>query len=99
MKSSIFLTALIALYVDAQQSGKGAKGAKGKDPYHYKAGDKLPEGINPLDLFDKTPSWPSNFGGAPMARGPTPGGCAPLELIIGKTSGPPYWCTTVLRTY
>jgi len=84
MKASLLLATLIALSVDAQLGGKGAKGGKGKDPYNYRAGDKLPDNINPLDLFDKTPAWPSNFGGAAMARGPAPGGCAPFELIIGK---------------
>ena len=76
MKSFLLFTILTTVGVNAQKG-------KGKDPYQYRAGDKLPDNVNPLEQFDKTPSWPSNFGGAAIARGPTPGGCAPFELIIG----------------
>jgi len=67
--------ALAASIVNAQKGGK--------DPYQYKAGDKDPE-IDPLQPIEKTPPWPSNFGGAAIKNGPAPQGCFPLEVIAGK---------------
>jgi hypothetical protein len=81
MRSLVSFALLVfGLSVDAQKSG-------GKpDPNKpYKAGDKAPD-VDPLMQFDKTPAWPSNFGGANMPHGPAPGGCAPFELVIGKKS-------------
>jgi len=83
MKSYVLLAAVAALGVEAQ------KGGKAKDPYQYKAGDKLPDNINPLELFDKTPSWPSNFGGAKMQMGPAPKGCHPFEIIVARGTSEP----------
>jgi hypothetical protein len=73
MRYTILFAALAASFVDAQK----------KDPYTYKAGDKDPE-IDPLKPIDKTPPWPSNFGGAAIKNGPAPQGCFPLEVIAGE---------------
>jgi len=78
MKYFILYAALAAFSVDAQK----------KDPYQYKAGDKAPE-VDPLVPLDKTPPWPSNFGGSAIAKGPTPGGCAPFELIVARGTSEP----------
>ena len=77
MRSFVLLAALAALGVDAQKGGK--------DPYQYKAGGKDPD-VDPLVQLDKTPPWPSNFGGAAIKNGPAPRDCFPLEIIAGKRS-------------
>lgn len=52
------------------------------DKYAYRAGDPLSENYDPMVPLERTPPWPSNFGGAAIARGPAPTGCAPFEIII-----------------
>jgi len=74
--------ALAAFGVHAQ------KGGKGKDPYQYKAGDKDPD-VDPLVPIDKTPPWPSNFGGAAIKNGPAPRDCYPLEVITARGTSEP----------
>jgi hypothetical protein len=78
MKSFTLFVALAAFGVDALPQKKG-------DPYATTAGQPLSADYNPMALLDKTPAWPSNFGGVKIAKGPAPSGCYPFEIIVGKS--------------
>jgi len=59
------------------------------DPYATTAGQPLSADYNPMALLDKTPAWPSNFGGVKIAKGPAPSGCAPFEIIVARGTSEP----------